>query len=313
MRVNILIRNPQEYQNIWNYLNENVFTKFQADTSARDIGRAMFISHDEDVFVNYNSIVDLKSIHPSIYGISREGVNPEVNKSKKRNKIKISIDKNNKDNRIGITLSNNKIFIYVTEMEYKNKIVDIETREFNRVYFTRNIPDGQKHEVYAATVHILTYLNRWCSIEDIIHEMRLFNNMQIQKMLDSRLLELIKYHWDLTEKEDYIFRSGVRTIHFNPASDLTAYQRKCISNRINGVIRNNETIRKIKEGKSLIASQGGKVNKLNVSKLSGVSRRLVTEYFDKDEIDLKELEYEINNNPIPYPPHPDPDEKAELR
>jgi hypothetical protein len=315
VRVNISIRNQKEYLDVWNYLNDNVFTIFEADTDARDIGRAMFISHDEDVFVNYNSIVDLKSVHTSIYGISIEGVKPEVNKTKNKtknkNKKKIAIAKNNEGVEKDIILRNDN-FRYVTEIVYKNKIVDIETREFNKVYFTRNIPDGQKHEVFAATIHILKYLNQWCSIEDIIHEMRLFNNIQKQKMVDSRLLELIKYHWDLTEKKDYIFKSGVRTIHLNPDSDLTAYQRQCISNRINGVIRNNETILKIKEAKSLIASQNGKVNKQNVAKISGVSRRLVTEYFDRDEFELKQLEFEINNNPIPYPPHPDPEKPSDL-
>jgi hypothetical protein len=314
IRVNIPIKTKEEYLSVWDYLTTNVFTLFSPDIKARDLGRAMFVSQDDDVYVNYNSILDLKSVQDSIYG-NLFILIPDLNKYKsKRNKLHIykSYINNNEDNNLVVSGLTSDLR-YVTELVVNNPIVDIEEKEYNKVFFDRNIPDGKKHEVYTSIINKLRYINPNCTIDDIIHYMLHLNSCQTSKMTNKRLMELIQFQWKETEKPDYIFLSGVRMIHFNPSCGLTSHQRTCISNEINAQLKKNETIRRIKDAKALILANGEKITKTNVSEISGVGRTSVHKYFNADEVDIKQLEYDMNHNPITYPPHPDPDKPKRFR
>jgi hypothetical protein len=314
VRVNIPIKTKEEYLSVWDYLTANVFTLFSPDIKARDLGRAMFLSQDEDVYVNYNSILDLKSVQDSIYGMLCIRI-PDLNKYKsKGNKLPInkSYTNNDEDNNFSISGFTSDLR-YVSKIIVNNPIVDIEEKEYNKVFFDRNIPDGKKHEVYTSIINKLRYINPNCTIDDIIHYMLHLNSCQTNKMTNKRLMELIQFQWKETEKPDYIFLSGVKMIHFNPSCGLTSHQRTCISNEINAQLKRNETIRRIKNAKAIILANGGKITKTNVAEISGVSRTSVYSYFDADEVDIKQLELRINNYPITYPPHPDPDKPKRRR
>jgi hypothetical protein len=315
VRVDASIESAEQYTAIWIHLTSNVFTEFIADKSTKDIGRAMYISSDPDVYVNYESIVDLKSVQLNPYG--GEGISKNK-KEKKTDRSTVRKEKKhqectsnllNSDNDYSSLEKKNNI-IYRTPIVVKNPIVEIEEREYVEIFFSKEIPDGMKHKTYINIIYKLLRLNPGISKDDLRYEMYSINNRQKSQMTTRRLNELIEYYFSEYHSPGFVFDVSTKNIHFHKDCGLTLHQKRCVSSEINARIRMNRSIRAIQEARALLESLGENVSKMNVAKYSNLSRSTVHKYFNMDEVDLKDVERHFNEKEIAYPSHPDPERKG---
>ena len=318
IRHNSRINTPEQYTSVWNFMANEVFKDFTADESTKDLGRAMYVSYDPDVYVNYENIFDLKNVHVTPYVLIGEG---NIHSEEERRGKKKKISNTNTSNTKVTNESIDELCIpnfthgirYKTPTVCRNPIIDIEKREYIELFFNKNIKDTKKHKTYKKLILAFLRLNPTASKDDLLLYMTNLNNRQEQCMGIRRLKELINYNWNLFHSTDFQYDVKYKGIHINPDSGLTRYQRNCISNKVNGQKKQNESIIKIKEAKEQLATEHKKVNIANVIKLTKLSRGTVTKYFNSEEKNMSELEREINEGEVIYPYVPEETDKPKRK
>jgi hypothetical protein len=303
--VNADIYSPQSYTNCWRFLVENIFHTEKIDNSTSDIGRAMFLSSDPDVFVNYNSVFDLQSAQLDTFVL--EDNNLYTNTRSKQNKEKIrSCDKDSPcENSLSdlkwLRRSTEHKIIYKSEIEVKNNIVDIEERDYTELYFNRNIPDTKKHRYYTSIIHKFMHLNPHADKSDLLAYLYELNKHQNPRMTDRRLKEIVNFQWDLIHNDDYEYISNKKHVFFSKDCGLTKYHKIRIANEATARRRMNKSIRIIQDTKSIMLENGLRITKSSVARESGLSRTTVHKYWDMDEVDMKEVERYFNEVELKFP------------
>ncbi len=306
----INIISPEHYTDIWNYLTSNVFSDFVADEMSKDFGRAMYISYDPDVYVNYENIVDLSHVHVTPYvfieQLNTHSKSKGIEIQKKKRNENTSISKVTDESIVELHIPHYTYGIrYKTETVCNNPIIDIEKREYIELYFNKNIKDTKKHKTYKKLILAFLRLNPIATKDDLVLYMTNLNKTQEHSMGSRRLMELINYNWNLFHSPDFEYDLKYKGIHINPDSDLSRHQRNCISNKVNGKLKQNDSISKIQEAKEQLASENKKVNIANVIKVTQLSRGTVTKLFNAELNDISELSRQINEGEVIYPYVPD--------
>jgi len=134
------------FQQVWNTIRTTILKDEKIDTYAKGLIRPMFISYDEDVYVNYNNIITVELVDEKI------GVDPITISS--YNKVKPYFSGTTEN-----TSTQNKYHIYSidevlatiktkTLIAVNNPVVEFREEMVLEPYIPNMIVDGKKHKTY---------------------------------------------------------------------------------------------------------------------------------------------------------------------
>lgn len=285
------------FQNAWEYIVSEGFKDKSSivDTKTKDIGRAMFISSDPNVFVNHENEL---LINPT-----------DLLKYRKTETIK-------KGTQQGISM---KIFNYTSSCTFpyqllrydeikkvnlstpfysKNTVIDYEPINFSEIKFPDEIGDGFKHAFYSTCIHRLVYLNPDLDPSYVYSFLFYTNKYKAVPPMESRSLKrLFEYVYDQTQQEGYKYNNDrIKNFHLNKGVFLSKEEKIRIMNKCNGMIRKNKSITKIIEAKVELKSRNEKITQYKVSEISGLGIQTVKKYYWVEEIyDVNSIVDDINN------------------
>jgi len=279
---NVITRD--NYQDIWNHIRFNILKDEVVDTKCKDIGRPMFISSDEDVYVNYENELRIE----------------ESVESQKSTNQSISY-KSSSINRVNGTfyriIAIEEVLLKInlkTPVNIKNAIVEIMPIDYTEIGFVRKIYDNEKHIKYTAMIHTLVYLNQDIEPDYLFNYMNFINNYYGSPKMDFReLVRLFKFVYSSIKNNPgykyYDKRTKTKSIHFNQHSDLSGKEKSIISNQLNGKKRRNKTIKKIQQAKDFLIQNGIKVTRISIALHSGLAINTVKRNFNETITDMDEL------------------------
>ena len=85
-----------------------------------------------------------------------------------------------------------------------------------------------------------------------------------------------------------------KKIHFNENCKIQIEDKIKIASKLNGIINKNKSIQKIIDAKDELRLKNLEINKLSVTRQSGMSRNTVIRHFDKELIDIQPIIDELN-------------------
>ncbi|BBE18563.1 hypothetical protein AQPE_2726 [Aquipluma nitroreducens] len=296
VKVNIELT-KENFQSVWEYIASEVFKDELklVDTKTKDIGRAMFISSDPDVFINHDNELAINT--------------DDLQKYRKTETIK-------KGTQQGISM---KIFNYTssctfsyqllpfnevkkvnlsTPFDSKNTVIDYNPIKFLELKFPKEVCDGIKHSFYASCIHRLVYLNPDLEPSYIYSFLFYTNKYKANPPMEPRSLRrLFEYVYNQTNQEDYVYNNDrVKNFHLNKEVFLTKEDKVSIMNKCNGKIRSNKSITKILEAKAELQYRNEKITQNKVSEISGLGIQTVKKYYMIEDIyDINLMVEEINN------------------
>ena len=286
----------QVYNEVW---NEFIHRGFTLDNNAKGLNRKWFLSYDLEVFQKVSSLGVYSTTF--INDIPKEdNFNQTSRQSNKSSGIKVVEYTPNEDTFKVIPIVDllKQISLYTQynkEIEGFYVIDDIQFYDVR--IFQYRIPDGKKRFTYFRFVQGLMYINEQITIQQIYSYIHFVNkNYTEMPMIESELIKLIKSTYKRTlETGEIKIKTRSKKIHFNPEKKLTAKQKIKIANQEIANMKVNKSIDKIKDAIEQLKSQGKKVSRRSVSKISGLALSTV----DRNWKIAENNQYRIIGNQLP--------------
>ncbi len=288
------------FDKIWRYIRFNILKDENVDTKCKDIGRAMYISFDENVYVNYENelSIDEEELYLNII--------TDISKNSASHPISISLSSNRLNGAYFKVIPFDEVLKKInlkTPVDIKNKIVDIIPVEFNEIRIIRKFNDDEKHKKYTSLIHLLVHLNPDIEPDYLFSFMNYLNNtMSNHRMGFRELVRLFKFVYNsIKNNPDYQYknkRTRIKSIHFDKEAELTGKEKNKISNQLNGKLRKNKSIELIQKTKEYLIQNGIKVTKKSIALHSGLGINTIGRNFNEETTDMDEL-IQIFNDSIP--------------
>ncbi|MHA8058324.1 hypothetical protein [Aquirufa nivalisilvae] len=278
------------------YIIDNILVNEKIDNNAGGIARAMFISSDPDLFYNYENELDIPV---------------ELFKMRKYKDDNCRLeDKISNDNMIRIHCAPQEPFIPTpikevleqlileTPVIVENPVVDYNEVNYVEIRFQYLIKDGLKHKTFTNMTHKLLFLNPSADKHLLLSYLYHVNEEYtgIKKM---ELRELMGLFDTVYNGATFLGNSKVKPvrkrIHYNKDCDATFNKRK-VSGKIRGVLKENETKLKIRATIEEMEAKGIPISKSSISKYSGIHRGTIIKHMDTDLHDIKKIIDEINDS-----------------
>jgi len=236
----------ENFNSAWEFIATELFKDEPIDSQTKDIGRAMFISSDPDVFINYvNELeinpTDLKK-YESINSIKKgtiQCISPRETYNTPTCTFPYKL----------LPYDEIKKVIRSTSIDSKNSVIDYHPIDFMEIKFPKEISDGVKHKFYSFYIHSLVYLNPGIDLSYIYSFIFYTNYYKANPPMDLRSLRrLFEFVYSQTQQEGYVYNNDrIKNFHFNKKAHLSKEDKIKIINKCNGKIRSNESIKKIPE------------------------------------------------------------------
>jgi hypothetical protein len=290
------LKNPvsaSNFKKVWQTFKDTILTEEIVDTKCSDIARAMFISQDEEVYVNYENEVEIEI---------DDSEELTINKREKQGKTRMNF--NNTLISPFSVLPIGKVLESLktrTEVQVINPVVDFRPEEIIEVYIPKVIKDGTKHRVYASMINALVLLNPNIGKEYIFSYLNYINSRfakpRMEKREFTRYFNMV-YYSIKTSGKPYAEKT-IKYIHFNPSCQLPQKEKNLIANVINGYKRRNESIQIINQARKILEDSGQKITQKSLAQVSGLSIKTVRKHFLSEQKDMEQLVAAINNS-IPF-------------
>jgi hypothetical protein len=302
LKVPIEINSTEEYNKAWNVIRNTIFNTESVDSKVCDLGRALYLTDDPDIYVNLDNEIDFNSlIDDQIYQES-DRTSKETSKN-----VKVSLFTNKEtNNRLVFTLYGFNEFMKVlklkTQVEVLNEIVDFKEIEFVEVTFPRIIVDGRKRKAFSGIIHHLIYLNPNIDPSYIYSYLVYINNnfTAYPKMEKSNLEHLVRTTINnIHETGEIYIKTRYRRVHFNPNANLHPTNKSSIANQINGRYREFKMGEIILKAKNELLKHKEKFTKAELRRIVAleipkISRPTINKYFDYQPFSFDDYIYEIN-------------------
>lgn len=288
-RVKTLVT-KENFDYLWNYIKDNILAGEPVDLRSKDIGRAMFVSHDPNVYINYENDIDIQLTEPSIIPIEK--------KVKQSNSSKGFTNTLNSPFSV---LSIDKVYeklVVSTRVEILNPIVDFRPVECTEVFIPKVIKDGTKHTIYPSMIHNLVYLNPDIEREYIFSFLFYINNRFARPRMDKKeLFRLFNLVFDGIKKTGKSYHSHyIKFVHINPKISISKKEKIQIANTLNGYQRRNLSYKKIQDAIRDLEQSGQKVTPTRIAELSGLTPKTVRARLKSGLIDMDEKVKMINDS-----------------
>ena len=282
----------ENFPEIWQTVRDTILFAEPVDEKCKDIGRAMFISHDPSVFFNYENQIEVEIKNSSLKSDKKRGKQSKT--CKDFNNTLISPFSIKSIDQILKKLANR------TSVEVLNPIVDFKPVEYVEVYIPAIIKDGIKHVIYTSMIHALVYLNPSIESEYIFSFMWYVNNRFAKPKMEKReFIRLFNLVYNgIKETGRTKVTKELKFIHFHPDCKLTKEEKINISNMLNGYKRKNESIQKIIDAKNELKQLGQKMTQKRIAAIAGLSAKTVRTHLNSPMTDMDEM-VQIVNDSIP--------------
>lgn len=276
----------EEFNVLYQNLIEQYFSDYKIDTRATDIGRAWFISYDENVFVNTNNCITVGCSLNNKKGISKS-INTRTTNIQYTSTCTLL-------NFIEISVVLKKVKLK-TIAAVENNIVDFIPLDFASVTFPNTIKDTHKHKVYTSLIHGLVYLNPDLEPDYIFSYVSHVNRYYAKPPME--LKKLIKFfnfvYYSIKENKDYRYL-GLRTknVHFNANKIIDPNIKRKLAAQINGAKKKSDSISKILDARLFLDLEGVKVTAKKIAQHTGLSISTVKSYYNV--IEVPQLSYLLN-------------------
>lgn len=264
------LNDTQTFIKIHKYIASLLIDKgFNIDKSATGLCRRMIISSDSNVY--FNDKVSFGQIKVSDY-INIDNLNKSNGNKKIKKTDDIELNDTLSDEIIPMEILKNQIKFEIT---YNKKIVghyEVDEIDYYYISIPEVIKDGTKHKLYTRIINGLYYINPGINRQQILSYLYYVNNRATPQMEFKRLKRLIEYVCNgIKETGEVKIKTKTKKIHFNKESNLDKKQKQKMAGSINGKLRRNETIRKIKEAKQELSNQNIEATQKRVMELTGLS------------------------------------------
>jgi hypothetical protein len=282
------ITDMKRFYAIRSWIKNNVFKDEDICTGSSGFGRAMYISYDPDVYVNYENELTLPPIE------CLEDI-PVFEEDNSKDFLSFNGDEISYFTPIPIKQVFEKL-ILSTRVEVVSPVIDFNPVPFVEVSYPGKIKDGTKHKIYTLLIHRLVHLNPHLPPNYIFSFINYLNDTVAEepKMSYRELKFVFSTNYQITQSEEYLFKNNkIKQFHFNP---LFKGNKSKIINEINGKIKTNKTIEKIQDAKDIIREQGKKPTQKEIARLIGMSKKTVQTHYHSMKVDLDELIRKINED-----------------
>lgn len=281
------------FDTVRSYLINSFLKDEKIDNNAGGIGRAMFISHDREVWVNYDNRVTVDSLENKMLEI-------HPNSFPSYNRVLYRLSDNNNLKNTGTTTNSltryknyniNEILsklVTKTCVPVLNPVVDFKAVDCVEVYIPKIIADGRKHSTYFKLIHQLYYLNPEIEPDYIYSYLFFINNTRAKPRMETR--ELVR---SFTSVINTIKSTGqvfpeqeTKRVHFNPSAGIPAKQKQAIAAHLNGAYTRSITINKIISAKQELERQGKRITNRAVARLIEMDEKTVGKYINAAPIDM---------------------------
>jgi VirE N-terminal domain len=265
------------------------------------IGRAMFISYDPDVFVNYENEITIEECNT-------EKLENYPNSYSSYNRVHYHLSDKNRNSDTGTINDNNSSFhryniypidVILSSINTKtnvlvfNPIVDFKAVEFVEPYIHRMITDGNKHRTYYKFIHQWYYVNPNIGLDYLFSYLFFVNNTRAKPRMEMR--ELVRFFNSVIDKirtTGEVFPDPfIKRVHFNPAAEISSKEKQFIAAQLNGAYARSITINKIIVAKQELRLQGKKITNRAVARIIRMDEKTVGKYINAAPIDM---EYEVS-------------------
>ncbi len=278
------------FDDFWLTVRNTILINEPIDMICKDIGRAMFISHDPSLYYNFENEIEVE-LNDSI---------PKPVK-KRGNQYKTGSDLNFTLNSLFPVIDINEVLKKLrtsTSVEVSNPVFDFKSVEYTKVYIPSTIMDGTKHTIYTSIIHTLYYLNPTIDQKYIFSYLYYVNSRHAKPSMEKR--EFIRlfnciYNGIKNTGENYC-KKKIKYVHFNSNCELTKKEKIDISNMVNGSRRKNNSAKRVREAVIEIQQKGQKITQKRIAEISGLSPKTVRAHLNSTLIDMDELVEMINNS-----------------
>jgi len=285
----------ENFNSAWEFIVTELFKDEPIDSQTKDIGRAMFISSDPDVFTNYEneleiSPTDLKN-YESINSIEN-GINQCISPRESYNTPTCTFPYKL------LPFDEVKRIILSTPIDSKNSVIDYQPIDFLEIKFPKEISDGLKRKFISSCIHRLVYLNPGIDPSYIYTFVFYINEHKANPPMELRSLRrLFEFVYRQTQQIGYAYKNiKIKNFHLNKELCLAKNDKISIMNKCNGIVRRNKSITKILEAKAELISLKQKVTQNKVAEISGLGIQTVKKYYWTEDIcDIGSMIDEINN------------------
>jgi hypothetical protein len=288
------IINKENFGEIWTKLRTTILDGEPIDEKCKDIGRAMFISYDPDLFYN-----DENEVEVEVEVDLPNNINPSNKKGGKQSKPYNDFN-NTLTSPISIISVNELLQKIITRtiVEVSNPIVDFKPVECVEVFIPKFIHDGTKHIIFTSMIHHLVHLNPDLEEKYLFSYLFYINNRFARpKMERKELIRLFNMVYKgINESGKTIVKKEIQYVHFNSSCSLPKKEKSRIANILNGCKRKNQSIKKIQDAKYELERKGQKTIQRNIAKISGLSPKTVRNHLNSQIINMEEMVAKENNS-----------------
>jgi hypothetical protein len=290
------LKNENDFLSARQYIIDNILVNEKIDTNAGGIARGMFISSDPDLFYNYENELEIPD---ELFKKSKKKVDNCRLEDKIPNGSMIRIHCAPQEPFIPTPIKEVlEQLILETPVIVENPVVDYNEVNYVEIRFQYLIKDTLKHKTFTNMTHKLLFLNpsadKHLLLSYLYHvneEYTGYKKMELRELMG--LFETI-YH-GATFLGNSMVKPVRKRIHYNKDCDATFNKRK-VSGKIRGVLKENETKIKIRAAIEEMEAKGIPISKSSVSKYSGIHRGTIIKHMDTDLHDLKNIINEINDS-----------------
>ena len=279
--------NENNFLSVWTYIKDTILADEadMIDLSCKNIGRAMFISYDPEVFYNYENEIEVPD------ELTKETTKCKSQLISKSTYNKPTLTQQNISFAEAIANINLK-----TQYKNANPVVDLNPVPFTEVRFPRVITDGNKRRVFTGIIYTIKYLNPDAEAKYAYSILKTINNNFAKpRMESSELKRLFEFLFNNIEPEQLAeFPTRIKSIHFNPEANISKTEKVQIANYLTGIKRKSESINKIISAKKELNANGSKVTKKKVAIQSRLSYPTVLKYYNSPPINIMEILDQIN-------------------
>lgn len=299
--VSILIKVSNEvtvnnFKNIWDEIKLSILKDEEVDENCQGMGRAMLLSYDKEVYVNYDNFITLDSI---IDNKEKIGIDPIVctvyNKVNSHlfnqcNKLDPTTFKY-KEYSIDEVLANIKT---KTIISITNPVVEFREEEVIVPYIPKVIVDGKKHKTYYVLLHQWYYLNQDVPVDYLYSYLFYINNVFAKPRMEVK--ELSRFFTfvigKIKETGKVNIKPQKRWVHWNQENkELTSQEKIRIAKILTGAYKRKNSIAKIHGAIQELEFKAKKVTIKAISDLTGLDPGTVCKRLKDEPVDM---DYEVS-------------------
>lgn len=275
---------------IWLWIRNEILVNETVDEKTKDIGRCMFISSDPEVYFNDSNQITI--VESELEKYNSEGCAHQYKSDKG---INIILDCALKSRNIYEAI---KLLKIQTPVDILKPVVECKIiTGYVKIFIPKVIKDGHKHSTFTSIIHHLYYLNPAIDPQYIYWFLKYINDRVAKPKMNEyeleRLFQFVYQQIINIGKNEVTTRT--KKIHFNENCNLKKETKIKIAVQLNAIINKNKSIQKIIDAKDELRLKNLEINKLSITRQSGMSRNTVIRHFDKELIDIQPIIDELNN------------------